>query len=202
MQIASLSPTAGTYRPEQGSAEGSGVPVAGVIGPEKTGRDGQKLSSEEQREVQRLKTRDREVHAHERAHQAAGGQYVRGGPAYETQTGPDGKTYAVGGEVQIDTSPVAGNPAATIQKMQQVRRAALAPADPSSADRKVAAEASEKEQAARKELAEETRAGTAAQVIGAGSHESSSGSHAAARYEASSAYGVAPAPQASLNAVA
>ncbi len=202
MQIAPLSPTAGSHRPEQGSAGATGAPVAGVTGPEKTGRDGRELSSEEQREVQRLKTRDREVHAHERAHQAAGGSYVRGGPSYETKTGPDGKSYAVGGEVQIDTSPVAGNPAATIQKMQQVRRAALAPADPSSADRRVAAAATQKEQAARKELAEETRAGVAAHAGGASSRESSPEGDAVARYEASSAYGVAPAPSAALNAIA
>ncbi|MCH8129990.1 MAG: hypothetical protein IIC70_08840, partial [Acidobacteria bacterium] len=59
---------------------------------------------------------------------AAAGSNASGGPTFEFTTGPDGKRYAVGGEVQIDTSAVDGDPQATIQKMQQVRRAALAPA--------------------------------------------------------------------------
>ncbi len=52
--------------------------------------------------------------------------------------------YAVGGEVKIDTSPER-TPEATVSKMQQVRRAALAPADPSGTDRAVAAEAAQAE---------------------------------------------------------
>ena len=78
------------------------------------------------------------VRAHEQAHKAAAGAHAKGGPTYEYQSGPDGKRYAVGGEVQIDTSPVPNDPQATIQKMQQVQRAANAPAEPSSQDRRVA----------------------------------------------------------------
>lgn len=66
--------------------------------------------------------RDREVRAHEQAHMAAAGAYSRGGP--------DNRQYAVGGEVQIDTSAVSGDPEATIRKAQTVRRAANAPATP------------------------------------------------------------------------
>ncbi|MBD3346790.1 MAG: hypothetical protein GF401_17170 [Chitinivibrionales bacterium] len=113
------------------------------------------LSDEERREVRELQTRDREVRAHEAAHVAAGGQYVRGGASYEYQVGPDGKQYAVGGEVSIDTSPIAGNPQATIQKMQVVRKAALAPAQPSGQDRSVAAQATQNEAKARQELAQQ-----------------------------------------------
>ncbi len=47
---------------------------------------------------------------------------------------------------------MAGDPQATIAKMQQVRRAALAPAEPSAQDRRVAARASEQERRARAEL--------------------------------------------------
>jgi hypothetical protein len=54
--------------------------------------------------------------------------------------------------VSIDTSTVKGNPQATIRKMQTVRGAALAPADPSGQDRRVAATASAKESKARQEL--------------------------------------------------
>ena len=56
------------------------------------------------------------------------------------------------GEVSIDKSPVRGDPQATIEKMQQVRRAALAPAQPSGQDRQVAAEARRAIQQARAKL--------------------------------------------------
>lgn len=110
------------------------------------------LSKEEKQQVQELKKTDRGVRAHEMAHMAAGGQYVRGGPTYEYEQGPDGVRYAVGGEVSIDTSPVKGDPAATIMKMEAVRRAALAPASPSGQDRSVAASAAAQMASARQEL--------------------------------------------------
>jgi hypothetical protein len=96
------------------------------------------LSAEEKKEVAKLQSQDQEVRSHEAAHVAAGGQYVRGGASFSYQNGPDGKKYAVGGEVSIDTSAVKGDPKATIQKMQTVQRAALAPANPSGQDRAVA----------------------------------------------------------------
>ncbi len=101
-----------------------------------------------------LRQRDKEVRAHEAAHVAAGGPYVRGGPAYQYTRGPDGRMYAVGGEVQIDTAPVPGDPEATVAKMQAVRRAALAPARPSAQDRAVAAKAAQIEMRARMERAQ------------------------------------------------
>jgi hypothetical protein len=115
---------------------------------------GKPLTKEETQEVEKLKQRDREVRQHEQAHVAAGGQYVRGGIKYDFQRGPDGQSYAVGGHVNIDVSE-AETPQATIVKMQQVKRAALAPAEPSGADRSVAAAAAQKEQQARTELLEE-----------------------------------------------
>lgn len=99
------------------------------------------LSPEAQKEVAKLKARDQEVRAHEAAHMAAGGGVVTGGASYSYQQGPDGKRYAIGGEVSIDSSPVKDNPRATQIKAQQIQAAALAPADPSSQDRKVAAQA-------------------------------------------------------------
>jgi hypothetical protein len=118
---------------------------------------GEALTQEERKEVDDLKQRDREVRQHEAAHQAAAGQHG-GGPTFTYQTGPDGNRYAVGGEVSIDTSAVNGDPQATITKMQQIQRAAQAPAEPSSQDRQVAAQASQAEQKARAELAEQRRA--------------------------------------------
>ncbi len=119
--------------------------------------DPNQLPPEVRAELQSLKRRDREVRAHEAAHVAAGGAYIRGGTSFSYQTGPDGKRYAVGGEVGIDTSAVPGNPQATIAKMQQVRAAALAPASPSGQDRAVATQASRAENQARMEAAEQTR---------------------------------------------
>ncbi len=119
------------------------------------------LTDEEQEEVVELKKRDAEVRAHENAHKAAAGQHARGGPTYEYERGPDGRRYAVGGEIRIDTSPVPDDPDATILKMRQVRRAALAPAEPSPQDRRVASEASQQESAARQEKMTQQREGRA-----------------------------------------
>jgi len=115
-------------------------------------RDGRPLTEAETDQLRKLKERDAEVRRHEQAHVAAGGSYVLGGPSYSFQTGPDGQQYAIGGSVQIDLTPVPNDPLATIQKAQIVRRAALAPADPSSQDRAVAAAAVQMEADARQQL--------------------------------------------------
>ncbi|MBM3573452.1 MAG: hypothetical protein FJX52_14025 [Alphaproteobacteria bacterium] len=98
------------------------------------------LTEEERQQVAKLRARDLEVRQHEQAHAAAGGQYA-GAPSYDYQVGPDGKRYAIGGQTPIDASPVPGDPQATVRKMEQVRRAALAPASPSGADLAIAAAA-------------------------------------------------------------
>lgn len=107
--------------------------------PGNPGAGGQQLTPEEQRIVQELQQTDAKVRAHEQAHAAAGGAYA-GAPEYEYTRGPDGKVYAVSGEVSIDVSPES-DPSATAAKMETVLRAASAPADPSAQDRKVAAQA-------------------------------------------------------------
>ena len=106
------------------------------------------LNDEEKQAVNQLKKRDAEVKAHERAHMASGAGIVQGGASYQFQKGPDGRMYAVGGEVKIDVS-AEGSPEATIRKMQQVKAAALAPAEPSGTDRAVAAQAAQIEAQAR-----------------------------------------------------
>lgn len=117
-------------------------------------KEDEQQRQQEQREIQQLSARDMEVRNHELAHAAVGGSYA-GAPSYEYQTGPDGKKYAVGGEVSIDVSKGA-TPQETIEKMQTVKAAALAPAEPSSQDRKVAAEASQNIAEARVELVRES----------------------------------------------
>jgi hypothetical protein len=111
------------------------------------------LTPQQQVQISELAATDRHVRAHEQAHLAAAGPYATSGASYSIITGPDGKQYAVGGEVRLDTSPVLGDPAATIQKARVIEAAANAPSDPSSQDRAVAAAAAAMEQAAELELA-------------------------------------------------
>jgi hypothetical protein len=111
------------------------------------------LDNREEQQLRDLKRRDQQVRAHEQAHIAAGGRYISSGAQFIYQTGPDGKRYAVGGEVSIDTSTVPGDPEATIRKAEAVARAALAPADPSTQDQAVAASARQTIAQARVELA-------------------------------------------------
>lgn len=118
------------------------------------------LTEEELAMIEQLSARDQEVRAHERAHQAVAGSYA-GSAAYTYQSGPDGKRYAIGGEVPIDASPIPGNPQATIAKMQVVKAAAMAPAEPSSQDRRVAASASQAIFEAQRLLAEQQRSESA-----------------------------------------
>lgn len=104
----------------------------------------QKSSAEafaEKQIILSLESRDKEVRNHERAHAAVGGAYT-GAPSYAFEIGPNGKKYAVEGEVSVDVTPVAGDPKETIAKMKKVQAAALAPANPSAQDIRVAASAS------------------------------------------------------------
>lgn len=110
--------------------------------PKEEARDTLELSPEAQAEVDALKKADAEVRAHEAAHLAAAGGLARGGASFTYKVGPDGRRYAVAGEVQLDASPVPGDPEATLAKAQRLRAAALAPGSPSPQDRAVAAAAS------------------------------------------------------------
>jgi hypothetical protein len=106
--------------------------------------------------VRQLQSRDIEVRNHERAHQAIGGQ-LASAPTYSFTKGPDGQRYVVSGEVSIDVSDVPGDPSATYEKMARVRRAALAPAEPSAQDRQVAAMAAQKMAEAQADIAQQQR---------------------------------------------
>lgn len=121
----------------------------------------QQVEQQEQQQIQELKSRDQEVKTHEQAHAAIGGRYA-GAPSYSYERGPDGNQYAVAGEVQIDIAPIPGDPQGTVQKMQQVRSAALAPAEPSSADRRIAAEAMQRQMQAQAELVQQQAAAATA----------------------------------------
>jgi hypothetical protein len=105
----------------------------------------------EEKVVSQLKVRDREVRVHEMAHANIGGT-TTGTPSYTFEVGPDGKKYAISGEVDVDLSIVPGDPQATIVKMQKVYAAALAPVSPSIQDTRVAASATQKILTAQSEL--------------------------------------------------
>lgn len=129
-----------------------------------SGDAAQQKEQEQKAVIADLVARDREVRAHEQAHAAAGGQYA-GSPTYSFVKGPDGLNYAVGGEVSIDTSPVSGDPEATLRKAQVIRAAASAPAEPSPQDRRVAAQAASLEADARVELATKDTSEVQQQVL-------------------------------------
>jgi hypothetical protein len=109
------------------------------------------LGKEAQAQLDKLKARDTEVRQHEMAHLSAAGGLATSGPSYTYQRGPNGVNYAIGGEVNIDTSP-GGSPEETLSRAQTIQAAALAPASPSGADRAVAARGSQMEQEARAEI--------------------------------------------------
>jgi hypothetical protein len=146
------------------------------------------LSEAELKMVAELKARDAEVKRHEQAHANAGGQYS-GQPSYSYQRGPDGRNYAVDGSTPIDVSPVAGNPEATVRKMEVVKRAAMAPAEPSGQDRAVASRAQAEQSKARAEAAAQRREETAAAAAEATAEATSPSEPGDAGNAAATAYG-------------
>lgn len=123
-----------TERSEEANEEKDGVNTSN--------QDTSEPDFADQQIIKELQSRDREVRAHEQAHAAAGGAHT-GAPSYTFEVGPDGKKYAVEGEVAVDLSPVKGDPQATITKLQKVYNAALAPANPSTQDTRIASKAAQ-----------------------------------------------------------
>lgn len=157
MQIGATSTVPFTPRAPLARGDAAGAPTQADAPPGQQPGGPNDLTPEEQQVVEKLKRRDAEVRAHEQAHASAGGQYA-GSPKYDFQRGPDGRNYAIGGEVAIDVSPIEGNPEATIRKMDVVKRAALAPAQPSAQDRSVAQQAEQQRLEAQQELREQRAA--------------------------------------------
>ena len=159
------------------------------------------LTEDEEAQVRDLKQRDREVRAHEQAHAIAGGPHA-GAPQYQTVTGPDGREYAVAGEVAIDVSPE-DEPEETIAKMEIVIRAALAPADPSSQDMAVARQAQKQRADAQAELrASRVEEAAARRDEGAGEAAPIASAASARHAEAAAAYRRADATIAAATATA
>lgn len=175
----------GTSSSGSGNAAASGAEWNGGYGqslgknPFAVAAGKSELSEDQQRQVEKLKETDRKVRAHEQAHMAAGGALVQGGASYTYDKGPDGRMYAVAGEVSIDVSP-GRSPEESLAKAQQIRAAAMAPADPSPQDRRVAAGAARLESSARAEQAKEQAAEAAAAQEGSASTEGVPGEQALA----------------------
>jgi len=127
---------------DRAAEEGSRGRVADSKAASSAQQDGlaKELTPEQLRVLEQLEQTDREVRQHELAHQVAGGPYT-GSARYHYEIGPDGQRYAVAGRVSVDYGPVTGDPRATVEKMNTVIAAALAPADPSPADYQIAGRA-------------------------------------------------------------
>lgn len=155
------------------AAEGTTAPT-GTDGRAQTSTSGSssitQLSPAEAQEVADLKAADQKVRAHEQAHQAAAGGLASSGASFSYQRGPDGQRYAISGEVSIDTSK-GSSPQETISRASRIEAAALAPADPSPQDRRVAATAAQMKAQAEAQLrAEQLAAQKTASTDGKGSN--------------------------------
>ncbi|EAL4630091.1 hypothetical protein F0732_02265 [Campylobacter coli] len=111
--------------------------------------NGVELTIQQVQQVRELQSIDRNVKAHEAAHQAAGGG-LAGAASFSYTRGPDNRMYATAGEVPIRMQK-GRTPEETIANARQVVAAAMAPADPSPQDYKVAANALKMEFEARAE---------------------------------------------------
>jgi hypothetical protein len=146
---------------------------------------------EVQRQIQQLRTTDQKVRQHEQAHVSAGGPHA-GSPSYQFTRGPDNKNYAVAGEVPIDASPER-DPEATIRKMETVKRAALAPPDPSPQDLRVAQQA---DAAAAQARTEQRRQQAAEERGGSDGDRNVAAGRGAAAYGSAAAIGIPTRPNA------
>lgn len=111
--------------------------------------NGVELTMQQVQQVRELQSIDRNVKAHEAAHQAAGGG-LAGAASFSYTRGPDNQMYATAGEVPIRMQK-GKTPEETIANARQVVAAAMAPADPSPQDYRVAANALKMEFEARAE---------------------------------------------------
>ncbi|MFA5506538.1 MAG: putative metalloprotease CJM1_0395 family protein [Vulcanimicrobiota bacterium] len=123
----------------------------------------EELSTDQLRSVQKKREFDKALTKHEEDHHSVAADLARSQPLYETEVGEDGAEYRKSGKVMIDTG-ITDDDDKTVKKMRQVRAAALAPdgnqlAPLSDADKKIAAEATEKEQAAQARLSGSSKEG-------------------------------------------
>lgn len=164
-QLSSAKPFEGAFRgsfPARPNAVASqqatpsDLPTASTANSSEDPNENEKTTEATRNEqtVTKLKSIDAEVRAHEAAHLSAAGGLAASGASFQFTQGPDGKLYAVGGEVKIDMR--SGNtPQETIARAQQIRSAALAPANPSPQDLAVAGHAAAMESQAREAITQQ-----------------------------------------------
>lgn len=101
---------------------------------------GAPLDQEDQARLAEMRARDKDVRDQKAAQARAAAPYA-GAANFEYETGPDGRQYAVSGEVKIDVSATVGDASETARKMEQILSATLAADELSVEDRRVLAEA-------------------------------------------------------------
>ncbi|HOP62134.1 MAG TPA: putative metalloprotease CJM1_0395 family protein [Spirochaetota bacterium] len=114
------------YNSIVGRLPGNRVLVAKIKGPDEQ-------DSSEQRVTEQLKARDREVRQHEAAHSRSPELIKVGATRFDYTIGPDGKAYATGGKVTLSTGS-ARTPEEALSKAEALKKAAMAPGEPSSKD--------------------------------------------------------------------
>jgi len=89
------------------------------------------------RVLEKFKNKDAEIRTHEQVHASIG--HTTAPISYSYQQGPDGKMYAVGGSVRLETS-MPDDPKAAAFKLDMLQKAASAPSNTSGADNAIASQ--------------------------------------------------------------
>jgi hypothetical protein len=92
-----------------------------------------------ERVLDKFKKTDLEIRTHEQAHATIG--HTTAPISYNYQKGPDGKMYAVGGSVRLDTS-IPKDPKEAMYKLDQIKKASSGVDNQSSADIGISTQAS------------------------------------------------------------
>jgi hypothetical protein len=92
-----------------------------------------------QRVLSKFKSTDAKIRTHEQSH--AMKSETTAPIQYNYQMGPDGKMYAVGGSVRLDTSIPLNDPKAASFKLDKLKNSATAPDQMSGADSSIAIQA-------------------------------------------------------------
>lgn len=140
--------------PRSGGSADQAAGDAAAGESKKAQRGAAELTPAQQRQVRELERTERKVREHEQAHLSAGRELITSGPNYSYTYGPDGRQYVTAGEVGIDTSPES-KAEANIDKGRRIQITALAPADPSPQDYRVASVGSQLESQGRTDLVRE-----------------------------------------------
>lgn len=151
VDYAGISPL-GRARPGVSSLHGTEEVLVVHVGRSDAPAEQARPSEGRWRTSDEAQNRDREVRGHENAHLSTLGPYAASGIVYNTVTGADGESIAIGGHIDVDLSEVPGDPEATMRKARTIINAAEAPGDPSAADMQVAARAYRLIQQAQSEL--------------------------------------------------